>query len=170
MAGPMIGGSAANDRVSTKITSPTFNISITCANPTPSVATVIPPSVPSDAKLVMANGAGAIVTGATFAVTVTGAYPVIGLEFKDTIVTASGSLLGAAGMVYSTSGSGNVAAGDSAWAGDVDLLLASAGVGVAMYFHIGNGNVATATNALPAKIDQATGTVKIFLTVYYLVG
>lgn len=168
MAGPIVGGSGPNERINNKVKTLGFNIRITAVNGTPTVAVVRPPTQSGEAALVMADGAGAIVTAATFDVTVTGAYPKLGLEWKDTTVTAAAELIGAFGAVVATSGSGNVALGDSVWAGPADLLLATPGVGMGIYFHIGNGNVSTATNALPAKIDQAAGTIDLFLLVSYI--
>jgi hypothetical protein len=160
----IVGGSAANERLNTNyVKSLTYNIDITAVSGTPTVATIKAPGVGSDAVCVMADGAGTIVTAATFDVTVTGANPKIGLEFKDTSITANAELLGIEGVIVATSGSGNAAAGDTVWGGPADLLKASAGVGLAVYFHLGSGSVANS-----GKIDQAAGTVSLVLTVTYM--
>lgn len=159
----IVGGSAANERLNdNNVKALHFDFSLTAATPTPSAYTVVPPTVNSDAKLVLANGAGAIVTGATFTVTVTGSNPKIGLEIKDTSLTANAELIGAQGFIYSTSGTGNADLGCPVWAGPADLLLASAGVGLALYLHLGQTSVGN------TGFDQATGAVKFFITVFYL--
>lgn len=164
MAGPMIGGSAANERSNNKVTDIFFVFTITAATPTPSAWAVAPPTMSGEAALCMADGAGVIVTAATFDVTVTSTIPKLGLEFKDTTVTASAELIGVFGQVTATTGANNAELGTPVWAGPADLLKASAGVGLALYFHLGITGIGNA-----GKIDQNAGSLTIALHVAYIV-
>jgi hypothetical protein len=163
MAG-IVGGSAANERLNNNnVKSLTFAFGITGANPPVTMAPVAP-TVTGEAKVVLADGAGTIVTAATFDVTVTGANPKAGLEFKDTAITANAELLGASGFVYATNGASNADIGCPVWAGPADLLLATAGVGMALYLNFGQTAIGN------SKLDQAGSAlgIKFFVTVYYL--
>lgn len=159
MAG-QVGGSGANERLnSNNVKTLRFDFAVTGANP-PVTHAAVAPTVGSEAKLVLADGAGSIVTAATFDVTVTGANPICGLEFKDSAITAAGELIGAVGYVYATNGANNADLGCPVWAGPADLLLASAGVGMALYLHFGQTAIGN------SKLDQAGSALGIKFTVF----
>lgn len=163
MAG-IVGGSGQNERLnSNNVKTVAFAFGVTGANP-PVTFGVVAPTVAGEAGLILATGAGTIVPLASFTITDTGANPFVGVEWKDTAVTANAELLGAHGFVYATNGVSNADLGCPVYAGPVDLVKASAGVGMAIYLHFGQTAIGN------SKLDQA-GTalgIKFFVIVRYL--
>lgn len=159
----MIGGSAPNDRLNSRTARLTFAFALTLTTNTITGFAVVSPTVQGEAGLIYADGAGTIVPAATFDVTIAGAVPIVGLEFRDTTMTGNGQLISAQGFVYSTTGASNADLGTPVWAGPADLVLASAGVGMALNLHFGITGVGS-----QGKLDQNTGVVKFFVEVNYL--
>lgn len=163
MAG-IVGGSAANERVNSNLVkSLTFAFGVTGANP-PVTFGVVAPTVGGEAGLIFGTSVGTLLPTASFANTVTGANPTVGLEFKDSAVTANAELLSVEGFVYATNGASNADLGCPVYAGPADLLKAVAGVGLAVNIHFGQTAIGN------SKLDQA-GTalgIKFFVTVRYL--
>lgn len=159
MAG-LVGGSGVNERLnSNNVKTLRFDFSLTGANP-PTTFACVAPTVGGEAGLIFGTAAGTIITTASFTGTVTGANPTIGLEFKDTAITAQAELIGAYGVVYATNGASNADLGCPVYAGPSDLVKAAAGVGLALNIHLGQTAIGN------SKVDQASTALGIKFCVF----
>lgn len=141
-----------------------FNLNLTLNSAAaPTLASVTAPAGPAIIDIVTANGAGTLLTGVTFAsmAPTSATAPVIGVEIADGMVTATGGIIFAKGVVTAVTGAGNVNLGSPCY-GTANYV--SAGAGVAFNLQIGLAGTIT---GLAQSISAANGTATLALTVAY---